>query len=46
MNTFELFGKSEENLEYIVNNKSLSSGQMQKVAFIRCLLADVDLFIA
>ena len=45
MNTFELFGKSEENLEYIVNNKSLSSGQMQKVAFIRCLLADVELLL-
>ena len=42
---FELFGKNEENLEYIVNNKSLSSGQMQKVAFIRCLLADVDLLL-
>tara|TARA_B100001057_G_scaffold500607_1_gene616623 strand:+ start:3284 stop:4882 length:1599 start_codon:yes stop_codon:yes gene_type:complete len=45
MNTFELFGNSEENLEYIVNNKSLSSGQMQKVAFIRCLLADVELLL-
>ena len=26
-----------------INNKSLSSGQMQKISFIRVMLADVDI---
>jgi ABC-type multidrug transport system fused ATPase/permease subunit len=43
---FELYGKSESiNLDTLVDNKSLSSGQMQKVSFIRALLAKVDILI-
>ena len=45
MNQFELFSNTEVNLDYVVNNKTLSSGQMQKVSFIRSLLADVELLL-
>ena len=43
---FDIF-KEEKNydLEKEVDNKSLSSGQMQKIAFVRALLADVDILI-
>ena len=39
--------KEEENydLNRIINNKSLSSGQMQKIAFIRALLSDIDILL-
>jgi ABC-type multidrug transport system fused ATPase/permease subunit len=43
---FELF--KEENsydLDKQITNKSLSSGQMQKIAFIRALIADVNLLL-
>jgi ABC-type transport system involved in cytochrome bd biosynthesis fused ATPase/permease subunit len=43
---FDLF--QEENfisLNTTINNESLSSGQFQKIAFIRALLADVELLI-
>ena len=33
------------NLEKIIDNKSLSSGQMQKIAFIRALLGDIDVLL-
>jgi len=37
---FKLFNEdSKVNLNKKINNKSLSSGQMQKIAFIRALLA-------
>ena len=40
---FNLFeDKVEVDLDMNVNNKSLSSGQMQKIAFIRVLLSDAD----
>lgn len=32
-------------LDRIINNKSLSSGQMQKIAFIRALLSDIDILL-
>ena len=43
---FDIF-KEEKNydLDKEVDNKSLSSGQMQKIAFVRALLADVDILI-
>tara|TARA_S200000501_G_scaffold376628_1_gene432135 strand:+ start:412 stop:2031 length:1620 start_codon:yes stop_codon:yes gene_type:complete len=46
MKEFELF--NEENrysLDYKVDNKSLSSGQMQKISFIRALLSDVEILL-
>ena len=41
---FDTFKEEENyNLDRIISNKTLSSGQMQKIAFIRALLADVDI---
>ena len=39
--------KEQENydLSRVINNKSLSSGQMQKIAFIRALLSDIDILL-
>ncbi len=39
--------KEQENydLKRVINNKSLSSGQMQKIAFIRALLSDIDILL-
>ena len=45
MKEFELFNSKEKTLDSIVDSKSLSSGQMQKIAFIRSLLADVQLLL-
>ena len=43
---FQLFNESFDiNLDNIVSNKSLSSGQMQKISFIRALLSKVDILI-
>jgi ABC-type multidrug transport system fused ATPase/permease subunit len=43
---FSVFNTPEENtLDLEVSNKSLSSGQMQKISFIRALLMEVDLLI-
>ena len=43
---FSVFNTPEENsLDSEVSNKSLSSGQMQKISFIRALLMEVDLLI-
>ena len=39
---FDLFNGEAPNLDMRINNKSLSSGQMQKISFIRVMLADVD----
>ena len=43
---FKIF-KEESNykLDKVIDNKSLSSGQMQKIAFIRALLADVEILL-
>ena len=41
---FDTFKEEENyNLEKEISNKTLSSGQMQKIAFIRALLAETDL---
>jgi len=43
LNEFQLFENNKiGNLDKLVSNKSLSSGQMQKIAFIRALLSDID----
>ena len=39
------FKNSEINLDEIVSNKTLSSGQMQKISFIRALLNDVEILL-
>jgi ATP-binding cassette, subfamily B, bacterial AbcA/BmrA len=42
----ELFKESKRyNLDAIIDNKSLSSGQMQKVSFIRALVGNVDIML-
>lgn len=42
----ETFKESESyDLEKVINNKSLSSGQMQKIAFIRALVSDIDILL-
>ena len=46
LKNFKSFSDSRSNnLEKIISNKSLSSGQMQKISFIRAILGDVDLLI-
>ena len=42
-NTFK--EESGYELDRKIDNKSLSSGQMQKIAFIRALIADIDILI-
>jgi ATP-binding cassette subfamily B protein AbcA/BmrA len=43
---FDLFQEDNiVNLETFISNESLSSGQFQKIAFIRAILADVELLI-
>ena len=46
MNDFKLFNESKDvDLNMEVNNKSLSSGQMQKISFIRAILSKVDILV-
>ncbi len=46
LKNFDTF-KEENNydLNKLIDNKSLSSGQMQKIAFIRALLSDIDILL-
>ena len=45
MDEFELFINNEKDLNTVVDSKSLSSGQMQKISFIRSLLSDANLLL-
>ena len=46
INQFQLFNENIDNvLELEVSNKSLSSGQMQKVSFIRAILSNVEILL-
>ena len=45
VNEFELFNNDERGLGSIIDRKSLSSGQMQKISFIRSLLAETKLLL-
>ena len=46
VNLIQLFNESSEiDLNMQIYNKSLSSGQMQKISFIRALLSKVDILI-
>ena len=46
LNEFDVFKeKSSYDLNRIITNKSLSSGQMQKIAFIRALLSGIDILL-
>ena len=40
---FDLFNGEIPDLDMKISNKSLSSGQMQKISFIRAMLADIDI---
>lgn len=42
---FQLFNDFEKNLDTNVNSKTLSSGQMQKISFIRALLANAQILL-
>tara|TARA_Y100000389_G_scaffold191155_1_gene216867 strand:+ start:20011 stop:21624 length:1614 start_codon:yes stop_codon:yes gene_type:complete len=42
---FKLFNENELQLDKRISNKSLSMGQMQKIAFIRSLLSKVEVLI-
>ncbi len=43
---FKIFNEDNKyNLDMTVDNKSLSTGQTQKIAFVRALLLDVDLLL-
>ena len=43
---FQVFNESAgNNLDNIVNNKILSSGQLQKISFIRSFLSEVDILL-
>ncbi len=37
--------ESAYNLDRIISNKTLSSGQMQKIAFVRALLSDIEILV-
>ena len=46
VNEFSLFGEKEvNNLDIQVSNQTLSSGQMQKISFMRTLLASSDIIL-
>ena len=46
MKKFDLFKEdSNYDLNKIISNKTLSSGQMQKIAFIRALLSDIEILL-
>ena len=45
LNTFKLFDDDNYNLELEISNRSLSSGQMQKISFIRSLLSETELLL-
>lgn len=43
VNEIKLFQNKVTDLDIIINNKSLSSGQMQKISFLRAFLANVQI---
>ena len=46
MKKFDLFKEdSNYDLNKMISNKTLSSGQMQKIAFIRALLSDIEILL-
>ena len=46
MREFEIFKEdSNYNLDKQITNKTLSSGQMQKIAFIRALISDIEVLL-
>ena len=42
---FRLFDEDSYNLDLIISNRTLSSGQMQKISFIRSLLSNTELLL-
>jgi len=45
LKVFKLFDSDNYDLDYQVSNRTLSSGQMQKISFMRSLLADTELLL-
>ena len=45
VNSYNLFNETKIDLEMKITNKSLSSGQMQKISFIRALLSKPEILI-
>ena len=42
---FRLFDEDNYNLDLVISNRTLSSGQMQKISFIRSLLSNTELLL-
>ena len=42
---FKLFDDDNYDLSFVISNRTLSSGQMQKISFIRALLANTELLL-
>tara|TARA_B100001996_G_scaffold378098_1_gene361700 strand:- start:1291 stop:2907 length:1617 start_codon:yes stop_codon:yes gene_type:complete len=42
---FQLFDEDDYDLNLIISNRTLSSGQMQKISFIRALLSNTELLL-
>jgi ABC-type multidrug transport system fused ATPase/permease subunit len=45
LKTFNLFKNDNYDLEFKITNRTLSSGQMQKISFMRALLANAELLL-
>ena len=42
---FQLFDEDDYDLTLLISNRTLSSGQMQKISFIRALLSNTELLL-
>jgi len=45
LKNFKLFDDDNYDLSFVISNRTLSSGQMQKISFIRALLANTELLL-
>ena len=45
LDMFKVFNENEINLNKLISIQTLSSGQLQKVSFIRSLLSDIDILL-
>ena len=45
LKTFKLFENQDYDLDFIISNRTLSSGQMQKISFMRALLANSEILL-
>ena len=45
LKTFKLFENHDYDLDFVISNRTLSSGQMQKISFMRALLANSEILL-